>query len=110
MKGQLLLARPAGRTLLLRMTDFTTYDYLLIGHGIAGAVLTRELRARGHSVLVYDEPRPEAASRVAAGLMNPVAGKRFALTWRAQETLPTAVAYYQALNEEFAEDFFQASP
>ncbi|MDJ0363528.1 FAD-binding oxidoreductase [Hymenobacter sp. H14-R3] len=92
------------------MTDYLDYDYLLIGHGIAGAVLARELRGRGHSVLVYDEPRPDAASRVAAGLMNPVAGKRFALTWRAHETLPTAVAYYQGLNEELGEDFFQPSP
>ena len=86
------------------------YDYLLIGHGIAGAVLARELRGRGHRVLVYDEPRPDAASRVAAGLMNPVAGKRFALTWRAAETLPAAVAYYQALNAELGAEFFQNSP
>ena len=91
------------------MTDFATYDYLLIGHGIAGAVLARELRGRGHRVLVYDEPRPDAASRVAAGLMNPVAGKRFALTWRAHETLPPAVAYYQALGQELGEEFFQAN-
>lgn len=92
------------------MTDFTTCDYLLIGHGIAGAVLARALRARGQRVLVYDEPRPDAASRVAAGLMNPVAGKRFALTWRAHETLPAAVAYYQQLNEELGEEYFLASP
>ncbi len=92
------------------MTDFTTYDYLLIGHGIAGAVLARELRARGQRVLVYDEPRPDTASRVAAGLMNPVAGKRFALTWRAHETLPAAIAYYQQLNEELGEEYFLASP
>lgn len=91
------------------MTDLAIYDYLLIGHGIAGAVLARELRGRGYRVLVYDEPRPDAASRVAAGLMNPVAGKRFALTWRAHDTLPTAVAYYQALGEELGEEFFQAS-
>jgi glycine/D-amino acid oxidase-like deaminating enzyme len=88
----------------------TDYDYLLIGHGIAGAVLARELRGRGHRVLVYDEPRPDAASRVAAGLMNPVAGKRFALTWRALETLPPAVAYYQALSQELGEEFFQNAP
>ncbi|QKG53580.1 NAD(P)/FAD-dependent oxidoreductase [Hymenobacter sp. BRD67] len=92
------------------MTDFSDYDYLLVGHGIAGAVLARELRGRGYRVLVYDDPRPDTASRVAAGLMNPVAGKRFALTWRAQETLPYAVAYYEALAAELGEDFFQASP
>jgi len=88
----------------------TDYDYLLIGHGIAGAVLASELRGRGHRVLVYDEPRPDAASRVAAGLMNPVAGKRFALTWRAAETLPYAVAYYQALSHELGAEYFQNAP
>jgi len=93
------------------MTDFTDYDYLLLGHGIAGAVLARELRGRGLRVLAYDDPRPDTASRVAAGLMNPVAGKRFALTWRAADTLPYAVAYYQALAAELGGgDFFQAAP
>jgi glycine/D-amino acid oxidase-like deaminating enzyme len=66
---------PRAAYLAYRMpTDFDLYDYLLIGHGLAGATLARELRGRGHRVLVYDEPRPDSASRVAAGLMNPVAG------------------------------------
>ncbi|RYY10055.1 MAG: FAD-binding oxidoreductase, partial [Cytophagaceae bacterium] len=91
-------------------TDFDFYDYLLIGHGIAGAVLARELRGRGYRVLVYDEPRPDAASRVAAGLMNPVAGKRFALTWRALDTLPYAVAYYRALARELDNEILVETP
>ena len=92
------------------MAAYSAYDYLLLGHGIAGAVLARELRQRGHRVLVYDEPRPTAASRVAAGLLNPVAGKRFALAWRALETLPYAVAYYRALGQELGEEFWQDAP
>ncbi|MGI4864004.1 MAG: NAD(P)/FAD-dependent oxidoreductase [Janthinobacterium lividum] len=91
-------------------TDFDFYDYLLIGHGLAGALLAHELRSRGHRVLVYDEPRPDTASRVAAGLMNPVAGKRFALTWRALETIPYAVSYYQALAQELGADFLIETP
>jgi glycine/D-amino acid oxidase-like deaminating enzyme len=91
-------------------TDFDLYDYLLIGHGLAGALLARELRGRGHRVLVYDEPQPDSASRVAAGLMNPVAGKRFALTWRALDTLPYAVGYYQDLGQELGIDFLVETP
>jgi glycine/D-amino acid oxidase-like deaminating enzyme len=91
-------------------TDFDTYDYLLIGHGLAGAMLARELRGRGHRVLVYDEPQPDTASRVAAGLMNPVAGKRFALTWRALDTLPYAVSYYRALEQELGGNFLVETP
>ncbi|MGI4833324.1 MAG: NAD(P)/FAD-dependent oxidoreductase [Janthinobacterium lividum] len=86
------------------------YDYLLVGHGIAGAVLGHELRRRGHRVLIYDEPRPDAASRVAAGLMNPVAGKRFALTWRALDTLPHALVFYRALGAELGETYLQEVP
>jgi glycine/D-amino acid oxidase-like deaminating enzyme len=88
----------------------TLYDYLLVGHGIAGAVLGYELRRRGYRVLIYDEPRPDAASRVAAGLMNPVAGKRFALTWRAHDTLPYAVDFYRALGAELGETYLQEAP
>ena len=88
----------------------TSYDYLLIGHGIAGAVLGCELRRRGYRVLSYDEPRPDAASRVAAGLMNPVAGKRFALTWRAHDTLPAALSFYRALGAELGETYLQEVP
>jgi glycine/D-amino acid oxidase-like deaminating enzyme len=86
------------------------YDYLLVGHGIAGAVLGYELRRRGHRVLIYDNPRADAASRVAAGLMNPVAGKRFALTWMAHDTLPYALAFYRALGQELGEAFLQEVP
>jgi glycine oxidase len=86
------------------------YDFLLIGHGIAGALLAWELRRRGHRVLVYDAPLPDSASRVAAGLMNPVAGKRFALTWRAADFLPSAAAAYRALEQEFGQQFYFATP
>ena len=60
----------------------THADYLIIGHGLAGATLARTLRRRGRRVVVLDAPQPDSATRVAAGLINPVAGKRFALAWR----------------------------
>ncbi len=65
----------------------TNCDFLVVGHGIAGATLAYVLRERGHRVLVYDPGQENSASNVAAGLMNPVAGKRLALTWRAAELL-----------------------
>ena len=88
----------------------TDCDFLLVGHGIAGATLADVLRARGHRVLVYDPGQVNSASNVAAGLMNPVAGKRFALTWRAAELLPAAAAYYRALGQRYGQSFFTAAP
>ncbi|TGE21178.1 NAD(P)/FAD-dependent oxidoreductase [Hymenobacter metallicola] len=88
----------------------TAYDYLIIGHGIAGATLSYELRRRGKAVLVLDAYKPDSASNVAAGLMNPVAGQRFALTWRADELLTAAGAFYQELEARFGQQFFFEVP
>jgi glycine/D-amino acid oxidase-like deaminating enzyme len=85
-------------------------DFLLVGHGIAGATLAYVLRERGHRVLVYDPGQANSASNVAAGLMNPVAGKRFALSWRAAELLPTAAAFYRTLEQHYGQPFFTEAP
>ncbi|GAA3934234.1 FAD-binding oxidoreductase [Hymenobacter algoricola] len=88
----------------------STYDYLVVGHGIAGATLAYELRRRGHAVLVLDTLNPGSASNVAAGLMNPVAGKRFALAWRAAELLPAARLFYRELEAHFGQQFLFETP
>ena len=88
----------------------TDCDFLVVGHGLAGATLAGDLRLRGHRVLVYDAGRPDSASRVAAGLVNPVAGRRFALAWRAAELIPYATDYYRALEARLGQSFFTAAP
>ena len=88
----------------------TDCDFLVVGHGLAGATLADALRHRGHRVLVYDAGRPDSASRVAAGLVNPVAGRRFALAWRADELIPYATAYYRALEARLGQAFYTAAP
>ena len=82
----------------------------MVGHGIAGATLAYVLRERGHRVLVYDPGQDNSASNVAAGLMNPVAGKRFALSWRAAELLPFAAAFYRELEQRYGQPFFTEAP
>ena len=85
-------------------------EYLIVGYGIAGATLAAELRGRGRSVLVLDVARADSASRVAAGLMNPVAGKRFALAWRADELLTAATAFYRAQEQRLSQSFLHELP
>ncbi|MCC3151503.1 FAD-binding oxidoreductase [Hymenobacter sp. BT770] len=88
----------------------TVCDFLVVGHGIAGATLAYVLRQRGHHVLVYDPGQDNSASNVAAGLMNPVAGKRFALSWRAAELLPYAATFYRELEQRYGQPFFTETP
>ncbi|GAB3527540.1 FAD-dependent oxidoreductase [Pontibacter brevis] len=86
------------------------YDFIVVGHGLAGAILSYTLRKRGYQVLVIDEPRPSGASRVAAGLINPIAGKRFAKSWLADDFIPAADAFYDELEAHFGRELFIHKP
>lgn len=86
------------------------YDFLIIGHGLAGAIMARTLRLRGHRVLVIDQPKANSASNVAAGLINPIAGKRFAKSWQADQLLPAAHRFYRQLETDLGEQVFFPAP
>ncbi|KAF0095563.1 MAG: FAD dependent oxidoreductase [Puniceicoccaceae bacterium 5H] len=75
-------------------------DFLVIGQGVAGSLVTWELMRRGQRVRVLDEPRAGAASRSSGGLVNPLAGKKFPPAWRVQEALPYARDIYAALEDQ----------
>ncbi len=51
---------------------------LVAGQGLAGTLLAWALERVGREFLVYDPGHAEAASRVGAGLVNPVTGERWA--------------------------------
>ncbi|WP_299820065.1 FAD-dependent oxidoreductase [uncultured Pontibacter sp.] len=86
------------------------YDFIVVGHGLAGAVLSYTLRKRGYQVLVIDEPRKDTASKVAAGLVNPVAGKRFAKAWLADAFIPAADAFYTELEQRYGQQLYFRKP
>jgi glycine oxidase len=86
------------------------YDFILVGHGLAGSILAHTLAAHNYSVLVIDEPKANSASNVAAGLMNPLAGKRFAKSWLADTLVPFATAFYQELEHKRGVRLFHPKP
>lgn len=55
-------------------------DFLIVGQGLAGSLLARELLRRGRTVHVVDDRWKSSSSQVAAGLMTPLTGRRFTLT------------------------------
>jgi glycine oxidase len=70
------------------------HDLIIIGHGLAGSVLAEKAIARGLSVRVFDVPKEGQASRVAAGVVNPIVLRRLIPSWRASALLPIAETYY----------------
>jgi glycine/D-amino acid oxidase-like deaminating enzyme len=75
-------------------------DVLIIGQGICGTFFSWWLEKAGLSYLVIDEARPDTASKTAAGLINPVTGRRIVKTWMIDELLPFAQTSYQQLGQE----------
>jgi glycine oxidase len=86
------------------------YDYLVVGLGIAGIALWRELEKRGFSFVVADAGDRAAASRVAPGVVNPLAGKRLNPSWKVDEQLPAALECYRSLSRLFGATLLHEVP
>ncbi len=71
-----------------------TIDLLIIGQGICGSFLQWYARQAGLSVMVIDDPKPYSASKMAAGVINPVTGRRIVKTWMIDELLVHAREAY----------------
>lgn len=74
-------------------------DYLIVGQGVAGTVLHRKLTLAGYTAVVIDEGHHQASSKVAAGLINPITGRKYVKSWRIEDFLPVAEATYEELSQ-----------
>jgi len=75
-------------------------EYLIIGQGISGTFLSYYLQKEGRSFLVIDNNDNNTPSRIAAGIINPVTGRRMVTVWMAEEVIPFAhEAYHQIGND-----------
>ena len=69
-----------------------------------------EFTKRKASFLVIDQVASYSASRVAAGLFNPITGKTMQSTWRATELFPFMIAFYKQAQHELSNVFLHAMP
>ncbi|MBC9933933.1 NAD(P)/FAD-dependent oxidoreductase [Chitinophaga qingshengii] len=77
----------------------TSVDYIIVGQGIAGTMLSWSLWKAGKKVLVIDDAKFNSASRVAAGIINPVSGRRFEPAWMYDTIYPFARDAYQQVSD-----------
>lgn len=70
---------------------------LIIGGGLAGRLLSWFLVKGGASVALVDDHRPDAATRVSAGIIMPVTGRRIVKTANAANILPFAFKFYREI-------------
>lgn len=75
-------------------------DCLIIGQGISGTFLSYYLRKENRSFLVIDNNDKNAPSKIAAGIINPVTGRRMVTTWMIEELLPFSWQAYSEIGHE----------
>ena len=84
----------------------TDYDYLIVGYGLAGSIISYQLAKSGKKILIIDTFNSNSSSQVAAGLVNPVTGRRVVKSWMADVLIPFAEDFYKKLEKEFGETFY----
>ena len=85
-------------------------DFLIIGQGLAGTCLAWELLDRGARVHVVDRGDAMTASKISAGLLNPIIGRNYNLSWRYRESFAAAAGFYQAREQQLGTRFFRETP
>lgn len=81
-------------------------DYIIVGQGIAGSLLACHLLNAGKKILVIDEFNPNSSSNIAAGVINPVTGRKMVKSWMIDEVLPYAKTTYKSLEKLLGLSFF----
>lgn len=85
-------------------------DYIIVGRGIAGAVLAYTLMQRNCKVAMPGSDAAHTASEVAAGIVNPITGKKLSKTWRAETLFSFLAPFYRQMEETVGGRFFHQMP
>ncbi len=85
-------------------------DFLIVGQGLAGTLLSAELLAAGKSICILDADHQGAASAIAAGIVNPITGRRFVKSWMIDELLPFAISTYEKQEKFLGKRFLWHTP
>lgn len=86
------------------------YDYLIVGQGIAGTSLAMHLLDLGKRILIVSDSGAPSSSKVAAGIFNPLTGKKLVKTWLADDLFPYAKGFYAYLEAIFGEKIVHHAP
>jgi len=79
---------------------------VVVGRGLAGTLLAYFLQQRGFSVTLTGKGDPRS-SRIAAGIIHPVTGRRIVKTWMADTFIPFAEHTYAQCEKLTGADFYE---
>jgi len=83
---------------------------LIVGQGLAGTVLAHKLLQQNAEVSIIDKGHQGISSALAAGVVNPVTGRRIVKSWLIDELLPVAKQYYALVEDELELELWHELP
>lgn len=86
--------------------SITKVDAIIVGGGLAGIHLALAMDRVGMEAIVVDQPNPTSSSRIAAGIINPITGRRFALSWMYDLLKPVFTEVYEYWEQKWGVRFF----
>lgn len=92
------------------MTSSRQVDYIIVGQGLAGSAIAAHLLTAGKKIAVFDRPEFNKATLIAAGLFNPVTGKKMVKTWLADTIFPYLHRFYTDIERQTRTSFFHPMP
>jgi glycine oxidase len=85
-------------------------DYIIVGQGLAGTLLAYFLEKEGKKVFLIDPGEEGTATKVAAGIINPITGRRYVKSWRIDELIPFAEKTYRSIETLLGISIFHSRP
>lgn len=83
---------------------------LIVGQGIAGTIVSFKLLQQGISHKVLDNGHKHAATKAAAGIVNPITGRNYVKSWMIDDLLPAAKTTYQDISKILSFDYINETP
>jgi glycine/D-amino acid oxidase-like deaminating enzyme len=84
--------------------------FLIVGQGLAGSVLALQLLEQGADVTVAEYKTTNRSSWQAAGLFNPITGRKLTKTWLADLLFPQLHKSYSRWEQLLETKFFHPTP
>lgn len=82
------------------------WDVVIVGQGLAGTTLAWQLQDAGQRVFVIDAAQEVTSSKIAAGLMTPITGKRLTVSPGIDDFMPISRQFYRRIEERLGASFF----
>lgn len=84
-----------------------TVDVIIVGQGLAGTTLAWRLIEAGLEVVVLDRAQEMTSSRIAAGMLTPITGKRFVQAPDWELNFQEATRFYRHVETMLQTSFFE---